>query len=165
MKLTVTGAALSAAAMSLGACATVTRGDHTAWEVRTTPPGAGVKTSNNMQCESTPCSLKMGRRSEFDATITKPGYKVVRVHVTHKIGNGGGVGMAGNVVLGGLIGAGVDVASGAMYDLTPNPVELTLEKDDPAPVPTAATADTEALKVLEASPASPSSVSPTSNQP
>ena len=29
--------------------------------------------------------------------------------------------MAGNVIVGGLIGAGVDVASGAMLDLTPNP--------------------------------------------
>jgi hypothetical protein len=107
----------------------------------------------------------MGRRSEFDATITKAGYKVAKVHVTHKISNGGGVGMAGNVVLGGIIGAGVDVASGAMYDLTPNPVDLTLEKEDPTAAPVAAKGDAEALKVLEASPASPSNVSPTSNPP
>jgi hypothetical protein len=38
--------------------------------------------------------------------------------------------MAGNVLVGGLIGAGVDVATGAMNDLTPNPVNLVLERDD-----------------------------------
>ena len=75
----------------------------------------------HMQCDSTPCSLKMARNAEFDATITKPGYKTLHVHVTHKIATAGGAGMAGNVLLGGIIGAGVDVATGAMYDLTLTP--------------------------------------------
>ena len=130
MKRSIIGPALCVAALNLGACAAVTRGDHTAWEINTTPPGASVKTTNDMECESTPCSLKMARRSEFDATVTKAGFKSVTFHVSHKIGTGGGVGMAGNVILGGVIGAGVDVATGAMYDLTPNPVNLTLEKDE-----------------------------------
>ncbi len=134
----ICGAALGVAALSLGACATVTRGDSTAWEVRTSPPGASVKTTNNMQCDSTPCSLRMPRRSEFDATITKAGYKPLTVHVTHKISGAGGAGMAGNVLIGGIIGAGVDVATGAMYDLTPNPVDLALEKDDVPAAPLAA---------------------------
>ena len=34
--------------------------------------------------------------------------------------------MAGNVLLGGLIGAAVDPSSGAMNDLLPNPVEVRL---------------------------------------
>ena len=34
--------------------------------------------------------------------------------------------MAGNILFGGLIGAAVDAGSGAMYDLKPNPVEVTL---------------------------------------
>ena len=145
MKSILTGAALVAAALSLSACATVTRGEHTAWEVNSTPPGATVATTNGMTCASTPCSIKMERRSEFDATVTKAGYKTVKFHVSHKISGGGGAGMAGNVILGGVIGAGVDVATGAMYDLTPNPVNLVLEKDDgtvaatpvaaPAPAP------------------------------
>jgi hypothetical protein len=37
--------------------------------------------------------------------------------------------MAGNVLVGGLIGAGVDVATGAMLDLSPNPVNVTLESE------------------------------------
>lgn len=124
-------AALVSAAASLGACATVARGTNTAWEVNTTPPGAKVKTSNGFYCDSTPCALKMPRKSEFTADITKDGYNPVHVTVTHKVGNGGGAGMAGNVVFGGLIGAGVDATTGAMLDLVPNPLNVTLEKVDP----------------------------------
>lgn len=125
--------ALAAAGLSLAGCASVTRGSSTAWEIATSPPGAEVKTTNGMQCKSTPCSIKMKRRSDFVATVTKEGYKPVEVQVTHKIGNGGGMGMAGNVLVGGLIGAAVDGASGAMFDLTPNPVSLSLEKVDAPP--------------------------------
>ena len=35
--------------------------------------------------------------------------------------------MAGNVIVGGLIGVAVDAMSGATKKLTPNPVKLTLE--------------------------------------
>ena len=137
--------AVTAAALSLGACATVTRGEHTAWEVRTTPPGAQVKTSNGMICDSTPCSLRMMRKDTFTAKITKPGYKTVEVRVTNKISGQGGLGLAGNVIVGGIIGIGVDAVTGASLDLTPNPVELNLEPDvapvaAPAPVATAAPA-------------------------
>lgn len=125
-------AALACAAASLGACATVTRGTSTAWEVQTTPDGARVETSHGMMCESTPCAIKMPRKSQFTATITKDGYKPATVAVTNKVSGGGGAAMAGNVLAGGLIGAGVDAASGAMLDLTPNPAVVTLEPLDRA---------------------------------
>ena len=86
----------------------------------------------------------MPRKSQFTATISKSGYKTVDIAVTNKISTGGGVGMAGNVLVGGIIGAGVDVASGAMLDLTPNPVNIVLEKQEgsgmatpPSPPPSA----------------------------
>jgi hypothetical protein len=123
--------ALALACASLGACATVTRGTTTAWEVQTTPSGARVETSHGHKCDSTPCSIKMPRKSEFTATITKDGYKDASVVVTNKVSGGGGAAMAGNVILGGLIGAGVDATSGAMLDLTPNPAVVVLEKAEP----------------------------------
>jgi hypothetical protein len=43
---------------------------------------------------------------------------------------GGGAGMAGNVIFGGLIGAGVDATSGALKKLEPNPVVIQLVKED-----------------------------------
>lgn len=147
MSLKILAAAL--AGLSLCACATVTRGTNTAWEVQTDPSGARVETSHGHQCTSTPCAMKMPRKSEFTATITKPGYKPVTVSVTNKVSGGGGAAMAGNVILGGIIGAGVDATSGAMLDLTPNPAVVKLEKDEPAapvvaPTPAAAPAPAEA---------------------
>ncbi|MFK7731666.1 MAG: hypothetical protein AB8B48_08615 [Pseudomonadales bacterium] len=38
--------------------------------------------------------------------------------------------MAGNVILGGLIGAGIDAGTGAMKDLTPNPVQISLTPEE-----------------------------------
>lgn len=125
-------AAILAAGGSLAACATVTRGANTAWQVSTSPPGASVKTTHGFQCPSTPCSIKMPRKSSFTATVTKDGYKSLDIIVTNKVAGGGGAAMAGNVLVGGLIGAGVDASSGAMLDLTPNPVNVTLEKIEQA---------------------------------
>ncbi len=132
--------ALSLTGLLLGltACATITRGTNTAWEVNANPPGAKVTTSNGFYCDSTPCSLKMPRKSEFTATIAKPGYKTLTVRVTNKVSGGGGAAMAGNVLVGGIIGAGVDASSGAMLDLTPNPLNVSLEKDDMPAAPVAA---------------------------
>ena len=128
MKLKI--AAAFCAVLTLPACATVTRGTNTAWEVTSTPPGARVETTNGHMCAATPCSIKMPRRSEFVATLTLPGYAPATVSVTNKIATGGGVAMAGNVLVGGIIGAGVDAGSGAMLDLTPNPAHVELA---PAP--------------------------------
>ncbi|WP_375284958.1 hypothetical protein [Marinicauda pacifica] len=68
----------------------------------------------------------MPRRSEFVATVERDGYETVQVNVTHQVSGAGGAGMAGNVLVGGLIGVAVDAGTGAMNDLVPNPVVLTL---------------------------------------
>ena len=113
------------AATALAGCATVTRGPNDVLQVQTEPTGAAVTTTNGFACVS-PCALKMPRKSEFDVDISKSGYRPARVHVTTKVAGAGGAAMAGNVLVGGVIGAGVDIASGAMLDLVPNPVVVTL---------------------------------------
>jgi hypothetical protein len=117
------------AVVSLSACATITRGSKDVFVVETDPVGAAIKTTNGFYCDSTPCSIKMPRKSEFEVTITKAGYKTWTGKVTNKIAGGGSAGMAGNVLVGGLIGVGVDAASGAMLDLVPNPLVVKLEKE------------------------------------
>ena len=117
---------VGAAALALSSCGTITRGTKDTWIVETTPAGASVSTSNGFQCESTPCAIKMPRRSEFVATITLDGYRTHRVNVTNQVSTAGGTAMAGNVLVGGIIGAGVDAGSGAMLDLVPNPVQVNL---------------------------------------
>ncbi|KPF75230.1 translation initiation factor 2 [Brevundimonas sp. AAP58] len=116
--------------LTVPACATVTRGTNTAWEVTSTPPGARVETSNGFQCRATPCSIRMPRRSEFVATLTLEGHQPATVTVTNRVATEGGVAMAGNVILGGIIGAGVDAGTGAMLDLTPNPAHVELRPQD-----------------------------------
>ncbi len=116
--------------LSLGACATVTRGSNDAWQITSEPSGAKVETSNGHQRPATPCAIKMSRKSEFTATITKPGFKPATVTVTHKTSGAGAAGVAGNVLVGGLIGIGVDAVTGASQDLVPNPAHVVLEPQD-----------------------------------
>lgn len=132
-------AAAILAATSLCACATITRGTTQAFEVRTTPVGAAVVTSTGLNCPSTPCVFKdVPRNSNFDVTITKPGYKTHVAKVTNTTSSAGGMGMAGNLLLGGIIGAAVDGTNGSMQDLVPNPLEITLELEGtPDAMPTA----------------------------
>jgi len=144
--------------MSVGACATVTRGMHEAFTVETEPSGAMVETSNGLHCDATPCTFaRVERKAEFTVTITKPGYRTWTGNVTHHTAGAGAAGMAGNVLVGGLIGVGVDATSGATQDLTPNPLHVALEAEAPATpmaTPTAATADATAAAPAAATPAS-----------
>lgn len=124
---------LSAAAALLGGltilsgCATVTRGTEDVLQIVTQPAGAEVQTSNGFSCGSTPCAIRMPRRSEFVVTITRPGCRPAQVNVTHRTADAGAAGIAGNVLVGGVIGLGVDAATGASQELVPNPVEIELD--------------------------------------
>jgi hypothetical protein len=109
------------------ACATITRGTKDTLVIETEPPTADATLSNGLRCK-TPCSLKMSRSDNCVVKIEKEGYEPVEVNVTPQISGAGGVGMAGNVLIGGLIGAAVDAGTGAMYDLRPNPIMVKLEK-------------------------------------
>jgi hypothetical protein len=116
-------------AAGLTGCATVTRGTTTQFSVTSTPPGASVKTSTGFACDATPCGMKMPRKTEFDVTVTKAGYGTKTNHVRSVVSGGGTAGMVGNAVLGGVIGIVVDASDGAMNDLTPNPLNVTLEAE------------------------------------
>jgi hypothetical protein len=118
------------AALALASCATVTRGTRTAFVVETVPSGAYVRLSMGQECTSTPCTFpQISREAEFTVTISKPGYRTVTANVSHATAGAGGMGMAGNVILGGLIGAAVDANSGATQNLVPNPLVVHLEPE------------------------------------
>ncbi len=128
-------------ALGLAGCATITRGTRDTLVILTDPPGAEVQLSNGLRC-TTPCSLAVARSESLVAEITKAGFEPVRATITPRVAGAGAAGMAGNVILGGLIGAAIDAGSGAMYDLVPNPLEVRLvpvaedraaEKPSPAP--------------------------------
>lgn len=114
---------LSGAVLAAG-CATVTRGTNDVLEIQSNVP-ATAKLSTGQVCE-TPCAVKLPRKSEVAVAVSAPGYKTAQATVTNKVAGGGAAGMAGNVLVGGIIGAGVDVATGAMLELVPNPLVVTL---------------------------------------
>lgn len=118
---------LGAVVFLITGCATVTRGTTDALVVNSTPQGAQVELSNGMSCTSTPCTFKLPRKSELEVTISRPGCKTVVTNVSHKTAGAGAAGVAGNVLVGGIIGLGVDAATGASQELVPNPLEVTLE--------------------------------------
>lgn len=113
-------------ALSLPACATITRGTTQTFTVESTPPGASVSTSNGFQCDATPCSFRMPRKDAFRTTVAMDGYVTQEHEITSGMSGAGGAGFAGNILVGGLIGMTVDANSGAMKDLTPNPLIITL---------------------------------------
>lgn len=117
---------LAGLALSLPACATITRGTTQQFTVESTPPGARVSTSNGFECVSTPCTFRMPRKDPFRVTVALDGYVTQTVEVTSSVSGAGGTAMAGNIVVGGLIGGAVDATSGAMNDLKPNPLVVTL---------------------------------------
>lgn len=108
-------------------CATITRGTKDVLKIETEPAGAQVKTSNGFYCDKTPCTLKMSRKSKFIVNVTKAGCKPVAVDVGHKTAGKGVAGVAGNLLLGGVVGMGVDMATGASQNLHPNPVIVKLQ--------------------------------------
>lgn len=118
--------ALLSATLLLPACATITRGSSQDFTVESTPPGARVSTSNGFQCDSTPCTFRMPRKNGFRVTVSRDGYASQEVNVTSGVSGGGAAGMAGNVIFGGVIGVVVDGTSGALNDLSPNPLVVVL---------------------------------------
>jgi hypothetical protein len=118
--------ALVGVALSLPACATVTRGSSQQFSVQSTPPGAQVSTSNGFECQATPCTFRMPRKDAFRITVSKEGYVAQTHDITSSVSGAGGTAMAGNILIGGIIGGAIDATSGAMNDLKPNPLMVAL---------------------------------------
>ncbi|HEY6663425.1 MAG TPA: PEGA domain-containing protein [Sphingomicrobium sp.] len=116
---------LAAACVLLSACATITRGTNQTFKIESTPSQADARLSTGQTCV-TPCEIRMKRKSDFVVTVSKEGYQTQEARVHGVVKGGGGAAMAGNVIFGGLIGAGVDASNGSMMNLKPNPLQVTL---------------------------------------
>ena len=115
-----------ALALSVGACATVTRGVEEDVAFQSVPAGAEVRTSTGLGCPATPRTLKMPRKDQFIATFSKPGHATVDVPVATKLVGEGGVALVGNALIGGIIGVAVDATTGSSQNHDPNPVVAEL---------------------------------------
>jgi len=110
----------------LTSCATITRGVHDKLTVMSDPPGADVRLSTGEDGITPATFVEKRRRDSFTVTVRKPGYAAQTVTVKSKAGGTGATAMAGNVLLGGAIGMGVDAGTGAYNSLYPNPVSVHL---------------------------------------
>jgi len=118
-------AAVGLAGLALAACATVVLGDREPFKIVSAPAGAHVQLSTGETCV-TPCQLNLPRAVAFKARVSLPGYATQELPVVSRHTVGGAVGFVGNTMVGGLIGAGVDLDSGAMRSLSPNPLTVQL---------------------------------------
>jgi hypothetical protein len=109
-------------------CASISRGTTENISISSTPPGATAELSgldNPTSCV-TPCVVVVKRSADITVTINKEGYEPQVIPLTKEIAGSGAAGFAGNVLVGGLVGMGVDAATGAAQDHKPNPVIVTL---------------------------------------
>jgi hypothetical protein len=127
-------AAVLAACAMLGGCASVARGTTETISIASTPSGAEAVISGlevPTIC-TTPCAVVAKRNADISVTVQKSGYEPQVVPLTKDIQGSGAAGFAGNILLGGLIGMGVDAATGAATDHKPNPVIVTLRPASPS---------------------------------
>jgi hypothetical protein len=151
----VTVAALGAALILCG-CASVVRGTSEQVQFDSVPAGAQMRSIVKYDCggpcplgtdrtgnylteeqmktplESgpacvTPCIAQVPRNQELIVTFSKPGYESQTVPLRPVVSGAGAAGMAGNIVLGGVVGAVVDTGTGAAMDHQPNPLKVVLK--------------------------------------
>lgn len=113
--------AVLVAALLLGGCATIVRGTEQQVAVNTAPIGAQVQFSNGRSCTS-PCTVTVPRNQALTITISHPMCQTQTASMIPTLGGAG-------VILGGLI----DYGTGAVYDLQPNPLTVTLACRDSVP--------------------------------
>lgn len=121
--------AFPAIAMSLvllGGCATITNGRFQQVTVQTQPPGADCMLSNDKgewEVNSTPGIVQVHRSLNYlKVACHKTGYQTA----TTSAGSNVKKMMVGNVLFGGVIGAGIDTADGSGFSY-PNVINLNLQ--------------------------------------
>jgi hypothetical protein len=94
------------------------RGTEQQVSINTAPIGAKIQLSNGMSCEA-PCTLTVPRNQSLTLNISKKDCQTQTASMIPTLAGGG-------VILGGLI----DYGTGAVYDLQPNPLTVTLACKD-----------------------------------
>jgi hypothetical protein len=130
-------AAVAALGIALSGCATIIDGTTQSVSVTTTPEDGAACTLVNSQGTwyvTSPGSTTVHKtKADLDVTCTKPGYKPGHVvAISHFTGK-----TVGNVLAGGVIGMGVDAASGANFHYD-SPITVPLGDHQVGQVPAAA---------------------------
>ncbi|MFB2553381.1 translation initiation factor 2 [Ensifer soli] len=119
--------ALVAMAPLMG-CGSITRGTTESVTITAEPSDAEISTSTGHHCPRSPCTLDIARKTKFTAYAKKAGYETGSIEIGTKVSGNGAAGFAGNVLIGGVVGMGVDAATGASLDHFPNPAHIVLKR-------------------------------------
>ena len=119
----------------VGGCASVARGTTETISIASTPSGAEAVISGLEVPTAclTPCAIVVKRNADISVAFEKEGFEPQVVPLTKEVQGSGAAGFAGNLLLGGVVGMGVDVVTGAATDHKPNPVIVTLQPRMAAP--------------------------------
>ncbi|MFM1884962.1 MAG: hypothetical protein RL026_119 [Pseudomonadota bacterium] len=133
--------AVAGLALGLGACASLRPPPLDLVEISTDPDAATVLSPDGQRC-TTPCSLELARDRDWRLRVQREGYQPVDVTVRSVQGGREVRPVAGNVVIGGQLGLGLDAATGATRRLEPAVIRLQLERHGaPSTIPVPALPD------------------------
>jgi hypothetical protein len=120
------GATVIVFLLTLIGCATVFKGTTQDVALNSNPQKASVKVKSMAGVEifsgTTPTAVKLPKKSEYIVTIDMQGYKPSTVQITQSLEGW----FWGNLICGGVIGMIIDYVSGAMWDLEPEQVSVSL---------------------------------------
>ena len=107
-------------------CATIIHGTTQEISITSTPEAADVtiKTAGGAisSTGTTPATFELSRKNEYDVFINLAGYQEESVHINKEFD----ALYLGNILCGGIVGLIVDAANGAMNNLEPSVINVTL---------------------------------------
>jgi predicted small secreted protein len=126
MKKVYVVASLVIIAIIFAGCATIFKGTTQDIMIKSTPEKATVtiKTVAGVEMFSgtTPVSAKLSKKYAYIATIKVEGYKESMIQISQSLEGW----FIGNLICGGIIGMIIDYANGAMWNLEPENITVTL---------------------------------------
>ena len=111
--------------LALSNCATIMHGPNQEIGLSSSPTGALVKI-DNQQVGNTPLTYKMERKGSHIISFELEGYQPYQTTITSKLSGW----VWGNIVLGGLIGLGIDAITGSLYQLSPEQIHAQMSKNE-----------------------------------
>ncbi len=114
-------------AISLSGCALIFGGSTKTITVNSSPPGAVITTSPAMGQFTTPTAIELDRKNSYTVMARLEGYSEAQAFIRQRIR----VGMMILDILAGAAWLIIDFVTGAIYDLTPDQLQLFLQRLDP----------------------------------
>ena len=112
----------AASLLATTACATIMQGSQQGVSVNSNPAGARISV-NGQQMGTTPAVVRLARSNAHTVRLELDGYAPYEMQLQKKMSGW----VWGNIVFGGIVGVIVDGSTGAMYRLSPDAVDASME--------------------------------------